>query len=152
MLEELKTKLFGWIANHTAATPKPNLSPLEFRGRKWLMDKLRNQELFITKADKGGAILIMNLTDVKAAIENELFDNSKFEKLDRNAQQQLNHVKHEVKHLTMQLADRKLITENDKTLIAGLNTNNRPKLAPEYQPDSPYAYPFLKYTSCQKKN
>ena len=108
LLEEVKTKLFGWIANHTATTPKPNLSPLEFRGRKWLMDKIKEEELFITKADKGGAILVMNFTDVKTAIENELFDANKFEKLDRNSE-------HEVKSLVIDLAARKLITENDKT-------------------------------------
>ena len=85
----------------------------------------------------------MNFTDVKTAIENELFDPNKFEKLDRNSEQQLNHVKHEVKSLVIDLADRKLITENDKTLIAGMNSNNRPKLAPEYQPESPYAYPLF---------
>ena len=39
----------------------------------------------------------MNYADVKTAIENELFNTSKFEKLDRNAKQQLNHVKNEVK-------------------------------------------------------
>ena len=37
-----------------------------------------------------------------------------------------------------------MITEYDKTLIAGSNSNNRPKLAPEYQPESPYAYPLFK--------
>ena len=109
-----------------------------------MTDKIKEEELFITKADKGGAILVMNFTDVKTAIENELFDQNKFEKLDRTAEQQLNHVKHEVKSLTIDLADRKLITEDEKTLIAGINSNNRPKLAPEYQPESPYAYPLFK--------
>ena len=80
LLEEVKTKLFGWIANHSAATPNPNLSPLEFRGSKLLMDKLKSEEFCVTKTDKGGAILIMNFADVKTAIENELFDTTKFEK------------------------------------------------------------------------
>ena len=42
------------------------------------------------------------------------------------------------------MAEKKMITENDKTLIAGINNNNRPKLAPEYQPEPPYAYPLFK--------
>ena len=144
LLEEVKTKLFGWIANHSPSSHKQNLSPLELRGRKWIVNELKNDELFVTKADKGGAILILNKADVKAAIENELFDTNKFEKLERNADQQLNHVKHEVRRLTIHLADQKLITENDKTLIAGITPNNHPKLAPEYQPESPYAYPLFK--------
>ena len=140
----MKTKLFGWISNHSALSPKQNLSPLEFRGRKWILDKIKSDELFVTKADKGGAILIMNFQDVVTAIENKLFDQTKFEKLDRNADQQLKFVKNEVKSLTIDLEQRKLISENDKELIAGLNRNNRPKLAPEYQPESPYAYPLFK--------
>ena len=86
----------------------------------------------------------MDFDDVKLSIENELLDTAKFEKLTRNAEQQLTHVKNEVRMLTVELAKRKLITEQDKTIIAGLNSNNRPKLAPEYQPESPYAYPLFK--------
>ena len=44
----------------------------------------------------------------------------------------------------MTAIDFKQRKQRDKTLIAGLNTNNRPKLAPEYQPESPYAYPLFK--------
>ena len=64
----------------------------------------------------------------------------------------MNHVKHEVKSLVIDLAGRKLITENDKTLIAGINSNNRPKLAPEYQPESPYAYPLFKVHKLSKED
>ena len=88
--------------------------------------------------------MVMDFEDVKLSIENELLDTAKFEKLTRNAEQQLTHVKNEVRMLTVELAERKLITEQDKTIIAGLNSNNRPKLAPEYQPESPYAYPLFK--------
>ena len=125
-------------------TPKSNLTPLELRGRKWLTDQLQNKILFITKADKGGATLIMNYEDVKAAIEKELFDERKFEKLERSTDEQLAHVKDEVKSCVIHLTERKMITERDKTLIAGINPNNRPKLAPEYQPEPTYAYPLFK--------
>ena len=144
LLDDIRTKLFGWIANHTATSPKSNLSPLELRGKKWLIDKMNDELLFVTKADKGGATLIMNFADVKAAIQKELFDPNKFTKLDRNSDQQLDHVKQEVKSLAIRLAQQKLINDNDKILIAGLNSNNRSKIAPEYRPESPYAYPLFK--------
>ncbi len=144
LLEEVKTKLYGWIANHTARTPTSNLSPMELRGRKWLRDQIKNEKIFITKADKGGATLIMNFDDVISAIERELFDVRKFEELEKNSEEQLAYVKQEVKSLAIQLEKKGLITDNDKTLISGLNSNNRPKLAPEYQPESPYPYPLFK--------
>ena len=143
-LEEIKTKLYGWIANHQPKTPEHNLTPLEMRGRKWLLNEIGNGNLFVTKADKGGATLIMNRTDVQAAIEKELFNTNKFEILERNAKDQLSYVKEEVKSLTIFLEQKKYISNNDKTLITGLTENNRPKLAPEYQPESPYLYPLFK--------
>ena len=101
------------------------------------------------KADKGGATLIMNFADIKAAIENELFNTEKFSKLERNAEAQLEYVRNEVRSLAMTLEQRKLISASDKTLITGLNENNRPKLAPEYQPESTNSHTQkLKIVSC----
>ena len=116
------------------------------------MDKMQSESIFVTKADKGGATLIMNFTDVKAAIENELFNTNKFTKLERNMEEQLDYVKEEVKSLTIHLQQRELISENDKTLIAGVNSNNRAKMAPEYHPESPYAYPLFKIHKLTKKD
>ena len=74
VIEELKTKLFGWIANHESSTPKSNLSDLELRGQKWTKEKIKSKSIFITKADKGGATLIMSYNDVEDAIKKEIFD------------------------------------------------------------------------------
>ncbi len=144
LLDEIKTKLYGWIANHKPSSPKQNLTPLEMRGKRWLLNKIKDQQLFVTKADKGGAVLIMNRNVVQETIENELLDRNKFEKLNLNATNQLSFVKNEVKSLTIYLEEKKVLSNRDKTLIAGLTENNRPKLAPEYQPESPYAYPLFK--------
>ena len=78
VLDDVKTKLFGWIANHSTKTPKGNLSKLELRGRRWLLDRINTKTIFISKADKGGAILIMNHNDVCETIEKELFNPEKF--------------------------------------------------------------------------
>ena len=144
LLDEVKTKLYGWIANHNAIKPKSNLSPLELRGRKWILKNLKEEKIFITKADKGGSTLIMNYADVKAALENELFNPNKFTVVGRSSDDQMCYVKEEVKSLTIHLEQRKLISTHDKTLITGLNSNNNPKRAPEYQPEPPYAYPLFK--------
>ena len=144
LLDEIRTKLLGWIANHKPSKPKPNLTPLEMRGRKWLVEAVKAEKVFVTKADKGGATLIMNHTDVQEAIEKELFDQNKFTKLERNTDDQLVDVKHKLKSLAINLKRRKLISDDDKTLMTGLTENNHSKLAPEYQPESPYVYPLFK--------
>ena len=52
----------------------------------------------------------MNYVDVKATIENEVFHTENLKEMD----QELNYVKHEVKSLTIHLADQKLITGKEK--------------------------------------
>ena len=69
IIGELKTKLLGWIANHKTKAPKSNLTELEQRGKKWISEKIKAELIFITKADKGGATLIMNYKDVEEAVK-----------------------------------------------------------------------------------
>ena len=69
LMDELKDKLLGWITSHQAKTPKNNLTQLELRGKKWLEEKIQSKKVFVTKADKGGAILVLNYKDVEDAVE-----------------------------------------------------------------------------------
>ena len=151
LLDEVKTKLFGWIANHKPSTPKSNLTILEIQGKQWLTENIKEKKIFVSKADKGGATLVMNYHDVQTAIKNELSNEEKFIKLESNAEEELLHVRDEVRSLAIYLEQKKVITGNDKTLITGLTENNNPKLAPEYQPESPYAYPLFKVHKLKKR-
>ena len=144
LVEDIKTKLLGWIGNHKIKTPMKNLTELELRGRKWMVDKTNNKELFVTKADKGGATLIMNYEDVQEAIETELYNTDKFEEISKNAHKHLSDVMEKVISLTKELDQKKILTSKDKKLICGLNENNRLKLEPEYRAEPPYAYPLFK--------
>ena len=42
------------------------------------------------------------------------------------------------------MEQKKIISSGDKTLITGLTDKNKPKQAPEYRAESPYAYPSFK--------
>ena len=89
IIDELELKLMGWIANYDAEAPKLNLTECELRGRKWLKEKISAKSVFVTKADKGGAILVMNYEDVTEAIEKELLDVNKFTELQTTADKHL---------------------------------------------------------------
>ena len=144
MIEELKTKLLGWIANHEAKTPKSNLTALEQRGRKWISDKVKSETIFITKADKGGATLIMKYKDVEDAIKKEIFDERKFERVQTTADEHIFTMRSQVNELAISLQRNHIISNTDKSLITGLSQKNKPKQAPEYRAESPYAYPSFK--------
>lgn len=60
LLEEVKMKILGWLTKFEPETPKTNLTPQAIRGKKWITDAVVTNEIFVTKADKGGSILILD--------------------------------------------------------------------------------------------
>ena len=59
LLEEVKTKIQSWLLNFTPTLPEPNISPQALQGRKWVVDNVKSHNIFVTRADKGGAIIIL---------------------------------------------------------------------------------------------
>ena len=143
--------MLGWIANHESSTPRHNISPLELRGRKWVKDKIKSKTIFITKADKGGAILIMNFEDVQRTIESEIYNESKFEKILTTAEQHIFTIRDRVNATAINLQSNGFISKEDKSLITGLSDKNKAKQAPEYRAESPYAYPSFKIHKLSKE-
>ena len=115
VMDELTDRLLGWILNHKGETPKSNLTPLEMRGRKWIEDKIKSKKLFVSKADKGGAILILNYRQVEESIEKEICNERKFEKINTTPDKHLKTVRDKVNTLTKDLQQRQIISNTDKT-------------------------------------
>ena len=82
LFEEIKTKLKGWVARFNPTTPSSNISPQAERGRAWILKAVREEKIFISKADKGGAILILDFIEIVEKIEAELANASKFVLMD----------------------------------------------------------------------
>ena len=143
-IEDIKIKLFGWIANQKFENPKSNLTAAEHQGRKWLMEQIANKQLFVSKADKGGAILILDYNTVIEEIEKELCDINKYSPLTEKADTHCNKVTAQIRKKIIELNKRDIISDKDKTLITGLNTKNKMKHAPEYRTEIPYIYPLFK--------
>ena len=83
-------------------------------------------------------------SDVEEAIKKEIFDERKFENLETTADQHLFTVRNKVNIVASNLLANDIISKEEKTLITGLTDKNKPKQAPEYRAESPYAYPSFK--------
>ena len=81
VMDDIKFKLMSRIESLEIKKPKSNLTPGEIRGMNWLKARIKNKEIIISPANKGGAILILNYNDVVTTIEDELNDPSKFQKI-----------------------------------------------------------------------
>ena len=73
-MDDIKAKLLGWISNHAIKTPNNNLPQLELRGRKWILDKIT---------------LVMNYIDIQQSIENEIYNENKFQQVQNTASKHL---------------------------------------------------------------
>ena len=148
LLKEIKNKILNWVDNLEQSSPRSNLTEGEKRGYHWVRKMVKEKNIFITKADKGGAILVMNYDDVVGAVENDLADIDQFEPIMEDA---LKVTEKKVKELVMNLDDKGYIQSKDKTMISGLNENNNMKRNAAYRAQPTHIYPFLSCTSCPKK-
>ena len=108
------------------------------------MTNIKEKKLFVSKADKGGATLILDYDTVVQAIEKELLNKNKYEVLKGKADIHCEKVINNIKDIVLQLNKNNIISDKDKTLITGLNKNNNMKHSPEYRPEPPYIYPLFK--------
>ena len=144
LLDEIKSRVKSWVASFNPDDPKSNISPQAIRGKAWIMKALKEEKIFISKADKGGAILILDYNKVIQKMEEELSNTEKFKLLENTEADQLLEVKKSVTDMALQLEDNGLLSAKDRELITGLNANKNPKHAHVLKCQSPYAYPLLK--------
>ena len=97
------------------------------------------------EADKGGAILIMNYTDVEESITKEIFNNNKLEEIHQtNADEHIITVRKRVNDATIDRQGREKIVQDGKTICTGLTDKNKPK-------QFPYTYVLFKIHKLRKK-
>ena len=145
LLEDIKGKVSSWITNFEPEEPKPNLTPQAQRGKKWISEATEKQQLFVTKADKGGSILILNYSDVESAMEKELSQVQKYELQKEDPDAFKKKVVKNTREVIMKLEEEGKISSKDKEIITGLGREtNHLKHNPEFRPSDPTMYPLFK--------
>ena len=138
--------------------PKPtNLSSSEIKGLKWLEQRIKDGTIAITKADKGGATLIIDPDLIKQRTQEKLENQELYDKLDCDPTQQL--YEKLFKHW-VQGKEEGLISARDAKEVMGVSDNtradqtgptNRPSTLPHYRPGQPYFYPAFKIHKLKKE-
>ena len=151
MLEEVKSSVLGYANNCHPEEPKNNLSPRALRGRRWIINALNNKEIFVSEADKGGAILIMNYEDVIKTLESELHNPENYELISQDPDAHLSTVTKKIQNLSCKLEMEGCITPMDRESITGLNDELNLKHNPEYRAVDPTIYPAFKVHKLTEK-
>ena len=144
LFEEVKTKLTGYANSFVPTKPSSNLTHYEKQGKSWVIKNIKNGNLFITEADKGGATLILDFSTAIDCVTRALNNQENFVKADCTVDEKMTRVKEVVQESVLAAVETGGITEKDKTLITGLNQNNNMKQSPVFRPAVPYVYPLFK--------
>eukprot|EP00116_Pleurobrachia_bachei_P000624 sb/3460886/ len=144
VVDEIKRNLLAYVDSLRPPRPKSNLNYLELEGKKWLIQAIEEEKIFISKADKGGATLILNYRTALGSVEESLADRSKFSETDTPISDRMSAVTAMVKILVLEEVERGNISERDKTLITGINRKGNLKTSPVLRPEVPFTYPLFK--------
>lgn len=145
LMDDIRTKIMGFVGNIELETPASNLTAAEKRGKSWVIQKIEQEQIFVTKADKGGSTLILDYSTAINCVKQELGNNDKFDSTDGLAiDTKMKEVQTTVNSKVLELASEGKITEKDKTLITGLNQNNNLMHAHVFKSVVPYVYPLFK--------
>ena len=150
LLNEIKTKLLGFLTTFQPTKPSSNLTPAEERGKSWLVKMVKDQKLFITKADKGGAVLLFNFETALEAVRKEIWNPNKFTKLQTPVDTKMKEVESSVRTLVINMELAGKLTCEHKTLITGVTENGGIKQSPVFK-TVPYPYPLFKVHKCTEE-
>ena len=106
----------GFVTKLNPHKPKSNLTDAEQRGKGWILKSIRQQKIFVTSADKGGATLILDYTTVMDTVRSELEKKTKFTKLETSVETKMEQTQQKVKdavlkHHTLTPFQRKIKSE-----------------------------------------
>ena len=78
VIKQVKNEIVEFSNNVNVMKPKRNLNRFEKEGLFWLRQAIKDEKIAITSADKGGAILVLNPSQIRATTEEKLTDISRY--------------------------------------------------------------------------
>ena len=118
-----------------------NLSFIEKRGLKLCQKAVKDRKLYFTKADKGGAMLVLDASVVDGIILSTLKDDEKFCELDVDPRGK---IKSDIKQRVSQFEKDGLLSRNDCFLITGITDKGGMSHSPSFCVRKTHTYPLFK--------
>ena len=123
---------------------KSNLTKAEARGKHWLVKQINAQKLFVTKADKGGATVLLDWDKAVDTIRAEMTKPNKFKQLEDSVEERMLKVKKETEKIVCQMEEKGNIDKKDRKIISGINEKGHKMHSHVFRSMVPYAYPLFK--------
>ncbi|KAK3752205.1 hypothetical protein QZH41_008046 [Actinostola sp. cb2023] len=120
---------------------KPNLLWKEKKALRWLLERIKNNELVVSEADKGGAILLLDPEQVHEVVMERL-NSDDFVNL--GVKDQLDNLSQDLRKIWAKGVNGGFVSEVIREKVLGVTSMGGTKGNQSYRPSPPYVYPLFK--------
>ena len=114
---------------------------MENKGMLWCREKVKSREIYVTKADKGGSILILDAKEVEEIMTSELGDTEKYEPLDKDPRAEIR--KTVIQKIETHISSG-VLTNVERFYITGKTEKDGYSKQHDFCITKPYMYPLFK--------
>jgi hypothetical protein len=120
---------------------KKNVTKDEEEGLRWLIEETRESNIAVVKADKGGAILIIDPKILETTVQEKLDNPNVYTKLDEDPTDSLCD---ELFKCWVKGKEAEFVTASEATRVMGVTENNNKSTSSHFKPGTSYYYPMMK--------
>ena len=138
----------GRLIFENVPTQKKNVTKDEEEGLRWLVEQTRESKIAVVKADKGGAILIVDPNLLESSVEEKLNNPDVYIKLDDNPTESLCD---ELFDCWVRGKQAEYVTSSEAARVMGVTENNNKSTSSHFKPGTSYYYPMMKIHKLEKE-
>jgi hypothetical protein len=127
---------------------KKNITKDEEEGLRWLIKETKESNIAVVKADKGGAILIVNPKLLEKAVEDKLGNPGLYEHIDVDPTESLHD---ELFDAWVRGKNSKFVSSSEAARVMGVTEENNKSTSSRFKPGTSYFYPMLKIHKLPKE-
>ena len=127
---------------------KKNITKDEQDGLQWLIKETNESNIAVVKADKGGAILIVDPKLLEKAVQDKLQDPNLYEQIEGDPTDMLHN---ELFDAWVRGKRAEFVTAGEAARVMGVTEDNNKSTSSRFKPGTSYFYPMLKIHKLEKE-
>ena len=138
----------GRLQFQNSLSRKKNIIKNEEEGLNWLIKETNESNLAVVKADKGGAILLVDPKILEEAVQNKLENPDLYEKIEADPTDSLHN---ELFSTWVKGKKAEFVTKDEAARVMGVTDENNKSTSSRFKPGTSYFYPMLKIHKLAKE-
>ena len=138
----------GQLQFQNTKSMKKNITKEEEEGLRWLIKETNEHNIAVVKADKGGAILIVDPKLLEKAVADKLENPDLYELINHDPTEPLHN---ELFNTWVRGKNSEFVSANEAQRVMGVTDDNNKSTSSRFKPGTSYFYPMLKIHKLPKE-